>query len=313
MTPIKWNGEIIREPGLYADIPIDTYHQNPFLCDEPSISSTGMKQFIERPSLYWAYSPYNRNRQEFVSKPHFNFGKAAHHIVGREGNFTKFFALRPDTYPNNPAKKWNSNSTDCRVWLEEQESQGRTVITFKDMEAICDIVQRLEERVEVANGLLDGMIETSMFAKFGKIWLRSRPDFQPVSDGDYVDTKFVASVDYLALQKAIYQFGYHIQAAICRMVAREIFGEDHPFSYALCFVEKTPPYDVHIHQLDSASLELGERQVRTAIRYMHKCIETWKWPTSEGFNPIISNIGIPAWASTHIETEIAYMEGELKS
>lgn len=315
--PQQWDGSVITERGLYSDIPIETYHSNPFLCDGPSISSSSLKDFIERPSKYWAYSPYNVNRFDKEAKPHFDFGKAAHYLIleGNEadGEFAKYFAIRPDTYVNDKGedKKWIMSANACKKWVEDQG--GKAILSSDDMKAIYCMRDRLLERHEVQAGILSGLVETSMLVKHGKIWLRSRPDVIPASSGDFVDLKKTGFASYSDLERNIYKFGYHIQAAICRMNYRALYGDDVPFSYALVFCEDKAPFDNWIYQLDDTALDMGEQMARTALKYFEKCIDRWEWPTAEGFNPIISNIGIPAWAKAQSETQLAYMKEELRA
>jgi hypothetical protein len=308
MKSIEFNNRVITEPGIYENVPIETYHQNPFVCDAPSISASGLKQVIKRPSLYWAYSPYNRHRFEREEKKHFTFGQAVHHLILGEKGFKERFALRPETYPNDPSKKWNANANDCKEWLTENE--GRYIITNKDLDAIRHIKSKLEERDEIQQGILNGRIEQTMVAKFGNIWLRSRPDAVPHHDGDFADIKTTNSVSYHDMGKSIYNFGYHVQGALVRKVFREFHNET-DFNFFLIFIEKTPPYDVEITLLDKTSLERGEEQINAALPYLEECIKRWEFPGESGFSPTIHSIGIPAWASTQIEQDINFHKAEV--
>lgn len=309
----NWTGEVIRAPGMYSEIPIETYHQNPFLCDGPSISSSGLKSFIERPSLYWAFSPYNSNQSERPDKPHFSHGQAAHSLLLGEGDFDRRFTVRPETYPSDESKKWNANSKDCKAWLENQASLRKSVLTPNDMLSIEAIARKLEQKTEVQQGILEGLTETTMVVKVNGVWLRSRPDKIPVHSGDFVDLKMTVQTDYDGLEKSIYNFGYHIQGAVCRMVWRQLQGADAPFSFALVFCEKSPPHDIWIHQLSDQALDLGEQQIRLALQYFNRCIERWQWPSSDGFDPIITQIGMPAWVTSRIHTRLEYIKQEVIS
>lgn len=332
MQPVKFDGQIITKPGVYTDIPIEMYHGNPFLLDGPSTSSSSLKQFADRPSLYWAHSVYNKDSVKREDKPHFTFGQAAHHLILGEENFTQFFTIRPERYTDDAVvelefdgdgnitkdsrndetgKKWSGNAKVCKSWVEEKHAKGLQVLRLEDLDAIHSIARVLEKTPEVKNGMLSGLIETSMFYKFGNIWLRSRPDVVPVHSGDYADTKFVADIDYNNTERNIYKFGYHIQAAICRMVSRQLFGEDYPFTYFLIFIEKTPPYDCYFHELDDTALDAGEALVRVCLEYMELCIKRGQWPGRDGFNPIITKIGIPPWAVTQTQNQINHIKSEI--
>lgn len=311
MNIIDFDGKVISTPGIYRGIPIETYHRNPFLCDGPSISSSGLRNFIDRPSLYWAGSPYNPKRFDDESKKALNFGRAAHFLLLGEEGFAKEYALRPDTYPNDTSKKWNANSNDCKAWLEEQEKAGKAVITQTEIDHIRYMRDSLASHPAVQNGILNGLMEHSMLARFGKIWLRGRPDGIPVHGDDFADLKTTARIPYEYLEKAIYEHGYHIQAATVRLVARAVMPSGFVFgSFFFVFIEKSPPYDVRIVELRSEDMDIGERQVLAALKRMEKCIELMRWPGDEGFEQIISPISMPAWARTRIENELQYLEQE---
>lgn len=307
ITP--FDNKIITTPGIYSGVPIDDYHGNPFICDGFSISSSGLKKFIERPSLYWAYSVYNPEREPEEYGKSLNLGVAAHTLLLGESGFAQRFALRPETYPNDPSKKWNANSNDCKAWLEEQEAAGKRIITTTEINHIRGMKRSLEAHPAVQNGILNGLVEHSMFAKFGKIWVRARPDVIPLSGADFADPKTTARVSYEDLEKAIYNFGYHIQAAVVRMVARQVMGDGFEFgSFFFAFIETKPPYDVRIVELRSEDMDIGEQQVRAALVRLEKCIARNEWPGEEGFEQSISPISMPSWAKTRIQNEMQYQE-----
>lgn len=308
MTPVEHDGKVITVPGVYAGIPIETYHGNPFLCDGPSISSSGLREFINRPSLYWAYSPYNCKRFERTGSNAFSFGRAAHHLLLEgEAGFSNLFAVRLLTYPNDPSKAWSSNSNDCKAWLRFQEEQGRTVITQNDFDVIRWMRDSLSRHPAVQGGILDGHVEMSMVAKIKDVWLRARPDVVPVHAGDFADLKTTASIRHDDIERTIYSFGYHVQAAVVRMVSEAVMPDDFKFmSFFFVFVEKTPPFDVRVVELKPDALELGQQQAMAAITKLKACISRMEFPGEEGFSPGITFAGIPTWARARTETAMAY-------
>lgn len=314
MNIIEFDRKIITEPGIYSGIPMEGdygYHTNQFICDGPSISSTGMKQFIDRPSRYWGNSIYNPDRFEKTSTPALNFGTAAHFLLLGEEGFASKFALRPETYPSDPDKKWNANSNDCKAWLAEKEKAGVRVITQTEIDHIRYMRDSLAKHPAIQNGILNGLIEHTMVAKVGRIWLRTRPDAIPVSGMDFADLKTTEKIRYEDLERAIYNYGYHVQAALVRKVARLVMGDGSEFgSFFFVFAEKVPPYDVRVVEVRPETLDIGERQVDAALKRMEKCIDRWQWPGDEGFEQSISAIELPAWAKTRIENELEWMKGE---
>lgn len=302
----------ITQSGIYSDIDIEDYHGNIDLFDAMSISSSGLKQFIERPSLYWANSPYNENRIKKDDTKSLNLGQAAHHLLLGEEGFAKKFALRPDTYINdkNEEKPFNARSTWCKIWLADTEAENKRVVTSDDLITLKGMKQSLERHPAIKGGLLNGLVEHSMITKSHGIWLRSRPDNIPLDGADYSDLKTCARLEYGELMRTIYNFGYHIQAAIVRRNAMALTGEFGSFFYV--FVETKAPFDCRLVELRPEDMDLGDRQIDLALRYLNICLAKKQWPSYEGFSPSIDPISMPPWAKTKIDTDTDYLRDEVE-
>lgn len=304
MNPIPYEGGAITAPGIYTGVPIESYHHDISLFDGWAISSSGLRAFISRPSEYWCHSPYNPKRFERPATKALDFGKAAHHLL-LEGitGFLDKFAVSP--YPDFRTKA-------AQEWKAEEIAAGRTVITPDDLKVIEHIKASLDSHPVIQGGILSGLVEATMAAKFGSIWVRARPDVVPVHAGDFGDLKSTASVRYEDLERSIANYGYHIQAAVVRMVAQAVMGDGFQFGgFAFVFVEKTPPFDVRIVQIRNEDIDLGEKQVRQALALMEICIDRGEWPGEEGFSRTITSIGLPAWARGRAEAALAYQKQEI--
>lgn len=301
-----WRGGKIVADGTYAGVPIDTYHRDTSLFDGFSISSSGLRKLLGRPSEYWWTSPYNPNGEEPDSKPALELGKAAHMLLLGEKGFAERFSLRPATYPGDKGeeKAWNANSTWCKAWLAEQEKLGRAVITDTDIGHIRRIADALSGKEAVRLGILNGRVERSIFHRAGDVWLKARPDVIPSSSGDFVDLKTAASVDDEGLSRSIYTNGYHVQAGLLRWVVREVLGADAFTSFTFVFVEKAAPYDVRIMQLKDADIDRGEALARRGVDMLRECIKRGEFPGYDGFDQHVSFIEIPGWAKTRIDIEL---------
>src|SRR4051794_35615536 len=120
ITATKYvKGAVITAPGLYSGVPIQTYH-GASLCGGPSVSSSGLRKIINQsPAHFWCESPYNPNRVEPKESDALVLGRAAHHLLLGEDDFSTLFIARPD--------KWDSWRTDAaKAWKAEQEAEGRT-------------------------------------------------------------------------------------------------------------------------------------------------------------------------------------------
>lgn len=301
-----WQGETITEPGVYAGVPIDTYHRETGLFDGWSISSSGLRTLLRRPSEYWWSSPYNPDAQEPETNAALELGKAAHMLLLGEQGFAERYALRPKQYETDKGewKPWSGNATVCKEWLADQAKAGKVVITDTEIDHIRNIAAALARKEAVRLGILNGRIERSIFCPAGDIWLKARPDVIPSASGDFVDLKTAASVDDDSLSKAIFNNGYHVQAGLLRKVVREVMGPDAFTSFTFVFVEKTPPYDVRVMQLKDSDIDLGERQAERGLQIMRECIKRQEWPGFDGFSQDIAWVEMPGWAKTRIETDL---------
>ncbi len=88
-----YTGGTITMPGIYRSVAIDDYHGNVDLFDGFSISSSGLRAVIRRPSEYWGFSPYNPTPFEREEKSSLEFGKAAHMLVLGEDGFKSRYGL----------------------------------------------------------------------------------------------------------------------------------------------------------------------------------------------------------------------------
>lgn len=294
-------GGQITMPGVYRGVPIEAYHGDTKLFPGFSISSSGLRSVLRRPSEYWGFSPYNPKPFERDEKSSLEFGKAAHMLLLGEDGFKERYVLRPEEING---KAWQGNRKDCKEWLSEQKAAGRVVMTMTEIDHIRNIADALARKEPIKLGILNGRVERSLFTKHGKIWLKARPDVVPNDSGDFVDLKTAASVDDDSLSKSVYQYGYHVQAGLMRMIVRDVLGADAFTSFTFVFVEKAPPYDVRVLQLKDEDIELGERQARKAIATVEECLKRKSWPGYDGFEREFGMVEMPSWARTRITIEL---------
>lgn len=298
-------GKITRS-GVY-DLPMAVYHGD--CCDSPSISSSGLRTIWSRsPAHYWWESPYNPNPPEPKDRPHFNVGRAAHHLLylGRKG-FDDEFVVRPSKW-----KDWRT--AEAREWREEQIKAGRTIITDHELELITGMARALGAHPLVKAGILDGAVERSLIFRDPEtgVWLKSRPDNIPASSGLFADLKTTESVAEADLQRSLASFGYHMQAALVAMASEAVLGL--PLEeFALVWVEKAPPHCVRVTTLIGADLERGRLQLRQAINAFARCVETDTWPGPGGDRSDAEYLMLPEWATKQIDRRLEEPEPEQKA
>lgn len=294
------DGEIITENGIYANVPIERYHSGT-LCDGPTISSSGLRTiFAESEMAYWVNSPHNPERMPQPEKQHFSIGKAVHHLVAGEADFAKHFAVLPDRFPD-------FKTAAAREWRDMQVAAGITVLTAKDIEDIRGMAGILPWQKGIDDcglknnalvrdhGVLSGLIEHTFAYREKGIWLLSRPDAVPNSSSDFADLKTTTDVSDDALSRTIGEYRYDMQAALCRILARNVLGIDVEH-FSLVFVMKKPPYAVRVIEIHHEDIEAAEADVRLAIRAFERGMKTGKWPGPGGTQEDGRTIRIKGWA-----------------
>lgn len=301
-TERAWDRGQITEPGIYAGVPIDRYHGDPALFDGWSMSSSGLRAVLRRPSEYWMGSPFNPAREPGKPVKALEFGRAAHAILMGDEDATTLCVV-------SPFKDFRTDA--AQAWRDAQVAARRTIVTNADMEAIRRIADALHRHPLIKQGLLSGRVERTMCAKAGDIWLKARPDAIPNSDGMFVDLKTAADVSDDGINRSIADKGYHVQAATIRMVARAL---GIPFeAFAFVFVEKIAPFDVRVKVLKDNDLDRGEQLARAALDATRRCIREGVWPGFDGFGNAEGYAEVPTWAASRETTFIETAKAERKA
>lgn len=280
MKVLAWDGQRISVPGLYRNVPLADYHRGD-ICDGPSISSSGLRLLWQKaPAYFWDKSPLNPLRDDSDDdNAAFILGRAAHHVICREPGFAKHFVIHSDKSPD--GKAWHGNNKSCKDWIKLQKAQGKTVLSPDQAETIRGMAAKLGLTPLVRKGILDGLIEHSLFwrDKETGIWLKARPDIVPTASGDYADLKTTTSVMHLDVQRAIdpeFGFGYIMQGALVLEGALALDMEVNSFS--LVWVEKNRPFCTRVSTLDDEDIARGAKCNRVALRTFQSCFAAKSWP-----------------------------------
>ncbi|MFN3247726.1 PD-(D/E)XK nuclease-like domain-containing protein [Roseibium album] len=281
---IQWNGKTITEPGIYTGISLEDYHNKLDLLDAPSVSKSALKHIFPSlkgsPKQFW--NLWKFNPQHVVKKPskEMDLGKAVHALMLGDEVFVDKFAVQPEEYPDKKTggpKPWSNNAGFCKNWNEEQAESGKTVVTLEQIEKITRMAEDAARDPMVQQGILNGLVEQSMFVKDEKtgLWFRSRIDNLAV-DGFYADLKTTSSMDERFIRKHIRDNGYFIQAGGARLSART-FGL--PFdSFWNIYVSTADTPDTQAIELDPEVIDAGEQAIRVGLDRISECMKTGIWP-----------------------------------
>jgi hypothetical protein len=312
---IKWDGKPITRPGIYDGVPIETYHDDPDLFGgEPHISSGGLRA-VEDPesSLLHFYEGWVMNPEREKPEPaaHFSLGQAAHMLFLGEEGFRKKFVVRPTHYTDEKGeeKPWHHAAKPCKAWAEYQAKAGMTVLKDEELEVIKKMAVRLGAHPDIQAGMLNGLIEKSIFwprivtledGRTVRIWLKARPDVLPTDSAMVVDYKTCADAGPLAVRRSITDFGYHQQLALIQeglWVVARMKTETH----VLVFQEKKSPHAVNVKVLFDSAMAVGHIQNHRALHKVARAIITGEWP---GYEDDGTKCDLMEWRIKQLQQEI---------
>jgi hypothetical protein len=269
-------------PGWRDGLSADDYH-----ADRTSISSSGLRALL--PPGCPAQYRYDRDNPA-PPKRDFDLGHAAHRMTLGDG--PEIDVLDFDNYL----------TRDAREARDEARAMGVVPLLrheYEQIEAMANAIRRHP----VAGPLFapgTGVAERSMYwtDPATDVRCRIRPDWMRHREENgrliVADLKTARAVDPAALQRAVYEHGYHAQAAfyLAGVKALGLHGDQEP-AFIFAFQSKTAPYLIHLVELDLPALTLGAARNERALRIYAECERTGVWP---GFNDRITYLPLPQWA-----------------
>ena len=263
------------EPGIHT-ISNDAYHQG------PGISRSALMEFKRSPYHYW-YKYLNPYYVEDSATPAQIFGNALHTFILEPKEFEKqFFTL---------AKFDKRTKAGAERWKQIQAEQGiKTFLKEEQYQELQQMAESLKKNKLALQLIENAQIEQSLFWTDPDtgILCKCRPDIlRPTL---VADLKTACDGSAWAFSKAIYDYGYHIQAAMIQEALRAI-KKIEVTSFWFIVIEKSAPYVVSTYKLDAASLEKGQEDFKALLQHYKSCLETNDWPAY-----VAQEISLPNYA-----------------
>lgn len=278
----------VTQPGVY-DLPEAVYHADPVPVG--SLSSTGARKLLECPAKF-----HHDRHAKKAPNPTFDFGSAAHKMILGEG--PELVVVDADSYRTKDAR-------EARDAAHARDAIPLLPFEYRQIEQMAAVLSEHPVAAKVFSPER-GLAERSLFwtdVDTG-VWCRARVDHLPEDEvgAPYFiasDFKTTASAQPDKITKAVYDYGYHIQAAWYLEGIRAL-GIHHSPRMVFVFQEKTPPFLVTVVELDGAALRIGHNQAKQALATYKKCSESGHWP---GYSDRVETIALPVWAERKLEEE----------
>ncbi len=280
------------DPGVYPGVSFDTY------ATWEAANHSILRHFAKTPAhAYWEMT----HQEE--STPFQALGHLIHMAV-----------LEPHVFkgPTGPViapKVDRRTNVGKATWAAfEEENKGRQIVTTEDMRILNGIMHSIANHATAREALYGyGASELSA------VWLdpgtgvlcKGRWD-RLCEIGSFPTILDVKTIGRPAathtFEKAVYDYGYHEQAALYLLGAEVLVPPDpgvlRKFVWLVC--ETDPPYCVRMFEADEVALEIGRDEIAKYLRAYKECKESKVWPAwPEG----VDLAGVPAWVYKRFNLE----------
>lgn len=294
----RWDGKQITADGVYAGISLDDYHGKVDLFDAPSVSKSALKWVLPAhggsPKAFFGRWKWNPDHIEQEPSDALDFGKAAHCLLLGDEVFDEGFSVRPKEFRDYKTKA-------AQEWRDAVRAAGKTVVTPDQLDRIKRMHADASKNEMVKLGVLNGRVERTICWKDREtgIWLKVRPDAMPSADGVFADLKTAGKFDEDFLERQIFDAGYYLQAAMIRMVCREL---GIPFeTFVLVYVLNDDVPDTAHVELSAFELDRGERAIRWCLKTIRQCLDAGEWPGARPFDNGERQAQMKPWAKERLD------------
>lgn len=252
------------KPGIY-DMESHEYHADP--CPEVSLSSTGIKRLLEYPFEGCpALFKYLLDNPE-PPKDVWDIGKAAHTLLLGKGE--KVVVVEADAWRTKEAKSQRDSARE----------KGHTPLLRKNYEQVQAMIAQAHKEPTVKALFKGGEAEKVLIwwdDEF-KLWCRGMLDYSHPAQivSDY---KTCASAHPESIQRALFSYGYYVQAAFYLEGVKALGIMENP-GFVFLFQEKKEPYLTLPVQVDKEGLDWGAVVVRKAKMLLRECLDNDTWPS----------------------------------
>lgn len=227
----------------------------------PRLSASGAKTLLKSPARY-------RWEREHPAKPTsaMEFGTMFHALVLEPAVFAERYALSPGF-----DRRTKEGKAAAEQWTSD--NPGRIAVPSDDW----DRVHAMAYAVEQSGGgdlMTGGKFEEPVLWERDGVPLKAKLDC--LTSEAIIDLKTTSADDEDGLQRAAWQFGYHISSAAYVEAAQVLTGKELPKLFV--FVSSTAPHDVVIMQAGEDFVARGRALWDKAIRTYAACVEFDDWP-----------------------------------
>jgi hypothetical protein len=276
-----YEGMQIQPPMLVLNMPSDIYHAWP-----DSISKSGLDLIARSPAHYAYKEPAEQTR-------HKEIGTAIHTALLEPERFKADYVMLRDV-------------TDRRASAYKEATKvhpASNVLTGSEADYVSGMQEAVYAHPQARRALTqEGCTESSLFVNdpVTGVLVRVRYDLLTES-GEAYDLKKSQDARADAFARSIYNYGYHIQAALYQDAYEWATGKTLA-CFKIIAVEDRLPHAVMVYRIDDTAIAEGRRAYREALDTYAQCAASGQWPAYECAEDEL--IGLPEWVIRKMEYEM---------
>lgn len=259
------------DPGIYLDVPFETY------LSWPAVSNSRLN--MARRSLLHFREQVIKETEALRLGRFIHCGVLEPLAIPMRYVVMPSFELDPDnvTKAGKPSTSTATDYYDSKVKAFKAANEGKEIVDKSDYDILIGISKGLMRSPKAKQYLSErGDAEVSM------VWIDKETGLRCKARADLLNSginDLKSCQDCMGFAKSIATYGYHRQAAHYIGGYRELTGETKPFR--LIAVEKTSPFGVRAAELNEDAIDVGESEVREAMRSIAEAYELNQWPCYE--------------------------------
>jgi len=267
----------VANDGLHPGMDFSTY------CQLKRVNQSMLSRFALSAShaRHYLLDPPEPSRDQMV-------GTCGHYCILEPDLFDALVVAAPKF-----DKRRTEGKQAWKKFLEDHE--GKEVLTQDEFD-LCKLMRKAVLRHPMAKQLIEAQGANEVTACWtdpdSKFECKGRIDRMCLLYGYTVilDVKTCRSSDTEKFMKSMADYLYHLQSAFYLDGLNILSPGDR--RYWIMAIEKSPPYEVQVFEVDTATLEQGRLEYRTYLERYRHCLDTGIWP---GYSTGVVSIGLPRW------------------
>lgn len=195
-------------------------------------------------------------------------GRATHTLVFEPSLFDDEYVI------------WEGGDRRGKAWTEfSEEHDGKTIFKPAEIAVAEQMADAVKAHPLVQPYLVDGVFEQpiSWTDPGTGLLCKAKPDWLQPMRQTLVDLKTSISADGRRFGSLAARLGYHCQLAMYRSGIQHAL-QWFPQEVCIIVVERDPPHDVAVFQMDEESLSVAFEEVQQLMQQLVVCRSTNTWP-----------------------------------